>query len=69
MRHLLRNRLRHRVVVTLKSGSAFKGVLYEADSEALVLREAEQINDSRGPVPVDGELVVLRADLDYLQVP
>lgn len=69
MKRLIRNRLRHRVVVTLKSGAAFEGVLYEADSEALVLREAKQVNETRGPVPVDGELVLFRADVDYLQLP
>jgi small nuclear ribonucleoprotein (snRNP)-like protein len=31
------------VIVTLKDGQAFSGVLYSTDHEALVLREAEAL--------------------------
>lgn len=70
MRRLIRQRLRRRVVVTLKSGAAFRGLLFDVDRESVVLRDTEHLNDTaRGPIPVDGELLVLRADIDYLQVP
>jgi small nuclear ribonucleoprotein (snRNP)-like protein len=71
-RWILKKCLRHRVIVTLKSGAAFGGVLYEADSEAIVLKEASVLEASgtdRHPVPADGSIVVLRAEIDYLQFP
>lgn len=70
MKFILKRCTRHRVIVTLKSGAAFGGVLYEVDSEALVLKEASVLEDNgtdRRPVPADGNIVVLRADVDYMQ--
>jgi len=68
--HVLKSRLHYRVIVTLKSGAAFQGVLWEQDRQALVLRDAEAIPGSnQQSVPVDGELVVLVADVDYIQKP
>lgn len=68
---VLRSRLRRRVLVTLHSGEAFDGVLFDADRQALVLRNASQVGvANRGtPVPVDGEVVVLLEDVAYLQLP
>jgi small nuclear ribonucleoprotein (snRNP)-like protein len=56
------------VVVSLKSGSAFRGVLFEADDRALVLKNAEK-SEAGKLIPVDGEVVVLRDDIDFLQRP
>lgn len=71
MKRLLRQRLRHRVIVNLKDSSAFSGVLYEADSEAVVLRDAAQLDagPKREPVGVDGELLILRPDIAFIQLP
>jgi small nuclear ribonucleoprotein (snRNP)-like protein len=72
VKRLIREHLRKRVIVTLKTGEAFGGVLFSADSEALVLREAvllEVNGTDRAAQPVDGELLVLRADVAYLQFP
>lgn len=71
MKHLIRQRLRHRCLVTLKDGSAFAGVLYLADSEAIVLRDASQLDagPKREPVGVDGELLILRPDISFIQLP
>lgn len=70
MKRLIRQRLRRRVIVTLKDGSAFSGVLFEADSEAVIVRETEmlEVGPKREPVAVDGEVLVLRADIAYLQL-
>lgn len=68
MNRVLRNRLRSRVIVTLKGGASFRGVLFDADSQAVVLRDVEHLGDRPGPNPVDGELVVLTADVLYLQL-
>lgn len=70
MRHLFRQHLRKAVIVTLKSGEAFRGVLFDADRDAIVLRNASVLDGNgtdRTPTPVDGELLVLRADLSYMQ--
>ncbi|MCA1572430.1 MAG: hypothetical protein LC798_19440 [Chloroflexi bacterium] len=67
---LLRRRLRATVVATLKSGAAFKGVLLEVDSRSVVLRNAEVWHSSNdGPVLVDGEVLLARSDVEYLQRP
>lgn len=64
---LMRSRVRDRVVLTLKAGGAFSGVLFDADARSLVLRDAEVVSGSSQPVPVDGELLVARADVAYFQ--
>lgn len=71
MKRLLRDRLRRKVLVTLKTGETFSGVLYEVDSESIVLRNAEA--PDAGPrgatVGVDGELLILRPDVAFVQLP
>lgn len=68
MNRVLRNRLRSQVIITLKSGASFRGLLFDADSQALVLRNVEHLVERAGPNPVDGELIVLTADVLYLQL-
>ena len=54
---LLRKRLLSRVVVTLKSGDSFEGVLYELDSRAWFLRDASAMRERRTPTcPWTGRL-------------
>lgn len=67
----VRDRICQRVVVSLKSGEAFEGVLFEADAGALVLRDASAIGagDNRTDLPLDGEILVLLADVAYIQRP
>jgi hypothetical protein len=65
---LVRRRLRDQFVVTLKDGQAFHGVLFEADGRSFVLRDARVVvADGARHVPVDGELLVARADVAYMQ--
>jgi small nuclear ribonucleoprotein (snRNP)-like protein len=67
---LLRQRLLRRVLVTLKSGASFAGVLYAADRETLILRNAQQLDvPDQGAVPADGEMLLFRADVDFMQLP
>jgi len=63
-------------VVTLKPNtmgvaSSFSGVLYAEDRAALVLREAValRVGERADDVPLDGELVLLLVDVDYIQRP
>ncbi len=66
---VLTGQLRRKIVVTLKSGSTFQGVLSEADRYALVLQGTETLNPDGSRIRVDGELVLLRDDVGYIQRP
>lgn len=68
---LLRDRLRRRVIVTLHTGEAWGGVLFAADPQVWVLREATAIGagEDRTNLPVDGELLLLAVDIAYVQMP
>jgi len=67
---LVRHRVREDVIVTMRSGEAFRGVLHDVDGRSFVLRDAKALTDaSARPVPVDGELVLDRAQIDYMQRP
>lgn len=68
---LLRERLCDKVVVTLKSGSAFSGVLFKVDDRAVILRDTQALGAGLNGdhVAVDGELVLFRTDIDFLQRP
>lgn len=67
---LLADRRRKQVLITLKSGEAFSGVLFAVDRDAVVLREAVAVayGAKAENVTVDGEAVLLRSDVAYLQV-
>lgn len=68
-RRAIRARVRHFAIVTLKSGVTFRGVVYEWDETAVVLREAQllEAGGDRVPQPVDGELLLLVAEVAYAQ--
>lgn len=68
---VLTSRFRDQVVVTTKEGAVFSGILYSADDKALVLRQANAVAaaEDRTDVPLDGELIVLLADVAWIQRP
>jgi hypothetical protein len=53
----------------LKQGQAFEGVLWDADDKVWVLRSAEAIGAAKngGPLPLDGEVLVLTGDILHVQ--
>lgn len=67
----LKQRLKSRVIVTLHSGEAFDGVLWETDRDAWVLKNATALaaGPDRSNVPLDGEVVLLTAEISYAQRP
>lgn len=72
LKRIIREHLRQKVIVTLKTGEGFGGVLFSADSEAIVLRDVQFLDAAgtdRTHSPVDGELLVLRPDIAYIQIP
>lgn len=68
---VLSARLREHVVVTLKTGESFSGVLFSHDNKALVLRGTEALHagENGGNLPIDGELIALLPDVAYIQRP
>lgn len=67
---IVSDRIRTKVLVSLKSGEAFEGVLWDHDRQALVIRSASMVGVAGDPpVAVDGEIVVLLVDVAYIQVP
>lgn len=59
---------RRRVVVNTKTDRAFRGVLWRTRWGYLVLRNAEMVRDREGTVEMDGEIVIERANVDFIQV-
>ena len=68
---IFKNRWRDKVVVTLKTGESFAGVLWSSDKRALVLRNSTAlgVGENRADVSVDGEVIVLLADVAFIQRP
>jgi small nuclear ribonucleoprotein (snRNP)-like protein len=68
---LLASLEKRRTIVTLKSGEAFEGLLIGIDRDCLVLREASALAYGQGAqnVIVQGEAVLLRSEVAYLQFP
>ncbi|MCA1845117.1 MAG: hypothetical protein LC792_18365 [Actinobacteria bacterium] len=68
---VLADRTFHVVIVNTKSGKSFRGVLVAADERALVLRDASALGEGeRGEnVVVDGEVIVLCTEVDFIQRP
>ena len=69
MNRVLRRRLRRKAIITTHAGQGFAGVLFEADRNAFVLRDAEALGDAGSRMGVDGELLILAADVAYIQLP
>lgn len=57
-----------RVLVNLEDGRAFAGVLYAKRGPLLVLREARLIEPGTEAVPVDGEVLIERPKVAFIQV-
>lgn len=60
-------RLRRAVLVEMKSGASFEGVLFEADRDAIVLRNTLIHVPGEQSRPVDGELLILTGDVLFVQ--
>lgn len=59
--------IRRRVLVSLVDGKAFDGVLWARKGRLIVLRDARLIEPGAEPVPVDGDLLVDRDRIDFVQ--
>lgn len=64
---LVRQNLRSRFLVSLKSGEVFDGVLLDADETSLVLADASAVSPKGEKTAVDGHLWLARIDVAYMQ--
>lgn len=62
-----RTAVRKRVVVNL-TDKAFSGILWAKRGPLLVLRDVELLEAGRAPQAVDGEVVIERARVEFMQV-
>lgn len=64
---ILRSHLRYRLVVTMRDGATWDGVVMDADERTLILRDVEAIQPDKTRVPADGEVLVPRDQIAYCQ--
>lgn len=57
-----------RVIVNTKTDKAFGGVVWRRTGDYLVLRQAALLQAGSQPKPLDGELLIFRGDVDFVQV-
>lgn len=65
---LLRQHLRERFVVTLKSGDTFDGLVDQWDESTIELLDPHVVSKD-GLAAVDGRLYLPRAEINYMQRP
>lgn len=63
-----RSALHRRVLVALKTDKTFRGVLYAKRGPLLILKDAELLEAGRDPVKLDGEVLIERPNVDFVQV-
>ncbi|BAD54882.1 hypothetical protein [Nocardia farcinica] len=56
-----------RVVVNLRTGTAVEGVITRTRGRILVVRDATVHSDGGSASPADGEIVLDRGNVDYIQ--
>lgn len=59
--------IRRRVLVQLHSGRAFTGVLYRRRGRLIVLKSAEMLEPNNQPTPMDGDVILDRGEIEYVQ--
>lgn len=65
--HAQRLGVRCRVLVSLIDGKAFDGLLWARKGRLVVLRDARLIEPGAEPVPVDGDVLLDRDRIDFVQ--
>lgn len=64
---IMRSHLRYRLVVTTHEDATWDGVLMDADDYCLVLRDVQAVQKDGSRVPADGEVLIPRSDVAYVQ--
>lgn len=55
-------------IVNLKNDNAFRGLIWQRKAGYLVLRNAKMLRPRGETVPVDGEVLVAEANVDFIQL-
>lgn len=63
---IVRGFLRHRLLVTTHDERTWEGLVMDVDERTVVLREAVAVT-ADGRVPADGEVLLPRVDVAYMQ--
>jgi len=63
-----RSALHRRVLVALRTEKTFRGVLYAQRGPLLILKDVELLEHGRDPVRLDGDVVIERPNVDFVQV-
>jgi small nuclear ribonucleoprotein (snRNP)-like protein len=63
-----RTAVRRKVVVNLRTGRAFVGILWAQRGPLLVLRNVVMHEPGTAPAQMDGEVVVERHEVEFIQV-
>jgi small nuclear ribonucleoprotein (snRNP)-like protein len=56
------------VIVNTRTDRSFRGVLWARKGEYLVLRDAQLLKGKGEVTPIDGEVVIASANIDFMQV-
>ena len=56
------------IIINTKTDRAFRGLLWEKRRRILVLRSVEMVKPGGDVVKVDGEVVIERENVDFIQV-
>lgn len=57
-----------RVIVHTKTNQSLRGILWHRNAECLILKQTELLSGASKVIPMDGELVIDRNNVDYYQV-
>ncbi len=57
------------MIVNLKSGEALSGVLWQTRGRWYTLKNAALLTAGQKPTPIDGEAVIDRSNISFIQVP
>lgn len=60
---------RRRVIVNLVDGSAIDGIFYQQDGPLLVIKNAALLEPGADPAPLDGDTIVERDRVLFIQAP
>jgi hypothetical protein len=63
-----RSLLRKKVIVNLKQGGSYRGIMWAKRGPLIVLKDVESLTANREPEPMGGELVAERANVAFFQV-
>lgn len=61
--------MHRRVIVNLVDGSSIEGILYRDPGDLIVLKNAVYHEPGADPLPLDGDTVIERAKVQFVQAP